>query len=109
VDDVVDATLAAGGVGAAGEMLNPRPGVYNVGSGVATSFNQILDALRKVEALAGLEAEYFEMPPSIRAFYQDYTCADLTETRQGLNWAPKWKPAEAITQYGSMLAGNSRL
>ena len=109
VDDVVDATLAAGGVGAAGEVVNPRPGVYNVGSGVATSFNQILEALRRVEAMAGIEAEYFEMPPAIRAFYQDYTCADLTETRQGLNWAPKWKPAEAITHYGSMLAGDSRL
>lgn len=110
VDDVVGCTMAAAGLGvgtgvAGGARSVPKPGVYNVGSGVPTSFNQIVAALR-----AGLEisdsdrsTEYFEMPASVRAFYQDYTCADLSETASGLGWSPAWKPEEAIAEYAKQM------
>lgn len=104
VDDVVECTLAAAGMG---ERKNPRPGVYNLGSGVATSFNQIVEALRPGLGSAA-ETEFFEMPAAIREFYQDYTCADMGETARGLGWRPRWKPAEAIGKYAAWLKEETR-
>jgi nucleoside-diphosphate-sugar epimerase len=43
------------------------------------------------------------MPPAIRAFYQDYTCADMSQTAAGLGWKPAWKPERAIAEYGAWL------
>jgi ADP-L-glycero-D-manno-heptose 6-epimerase len=102
VDDVVDCTIAAAGLG---ERPDPRPGIYNLGSGVATSFNQIVAALRRALEIPERErpTEYFEMPAPIREFYQDYTCADLTQTERGLGWKPRWNPQQAIEQYGRWL------
>lgn len=102
VDDVVDCTLAAAGLGA---KRDPQPGIYNLGSGAATSFNQIVASLRKALGVteAGLPTEYFEMPASIRAFYQGYTCADMTLAARGLGWKPRWRPEEAIEAYGRWL------
>ncbi len=104
VDDVVDCTIAAAGLGdlPAGRL---KPGVYNLGSGVATSFNQIVDALRGSMGLSPADrpTDYFDMPESIRAFYQDFTQADMSATQTGLGWRPKWKPAEAIAWYGKWL------
>ncbi len=44
VDDVVECCMAAAGLG---ERHEVTPGVYNVGSGRATSFNQMLEAIRE--------------------------------------------------------------
>lgn len=107
VDDVVECNMAAAGLG---EKKNPAPGVYNLGSGVATSFNDILGALRGALGLteSALPTEYFDMPPDIRAFYQDYTCADMSETAKALGWQPRWKPAEAVAKYAAYLKGRGR-
>lgn len=107
VEDVVECTLAAAGLG---EKRSPAPGVYNLGSGVATSFNEIVSALRTALEIpeAKLPTEYFEMPAAIRAFYQDYTCADLSATAKGLGWKPRWKPAEAIAKYAAYLRANGQ-
>jgi ADP-L-glycero-D-manno-heptose 6-epimerase len=105
VDDVVDCTLAAAGLGAKKDV---RPGVYNLGSGVATTFNEIIAAVRPAVGRTAGATEYFPMPAAVRAFYQDYTCADMTETERGLGWKPKWKPTEAIAEYGAHLARVSR-
>lgn len=107
VEDVVECTMAGAGLGA---KKAPTPGVYNVGSGVTTSFNQMIEALRQGLAIPpGKQAtEYFEMPASIRAFYQDYTCADLSETGRGLGWTPRWKPADAIGAYAKVMASEHR-
>jgi len=102
VDDVVECTIAAAGLG---EGEKPVPGVYNVGSGAATSFNEIIGALRRGLGIGDgdLATEYFDMPPSVREFYQDYTCADLSETQRGLGWKPRWKPSDAIAHYAGVL------
>lgn len=92
VEDVVGATIAAAGDDA-------KPGVYNVGSGTATSFNDIVQALRGPIGCDKATA-YFENPYS---FYQSYTCADLAETKAGLNWSPAWKPMDAIADYAGWL------
>lgn len=112
VEDVVGCTMAAAGLGMGpGARRDPKPGVYNVGSGVTTSFNQIVAALRLGLKISDTEmpTEYFEMPSSVRAFYQDYTCADVSETKAGLGWSPAWKPEEAIAEYAKrMLAEMKR-
>lgn len=110
VDDVVDCTMRAAEEGA-------RPGVYNLGSGRATSFNEIVGALRRAMRIgpgmtidAGSPGrdpavtDYFDMPAEVRAFYQDYTCADMSHTRAGLGWSPRHDPLEAIAEYGRYLA-----
>lgn len=106
VDDVVECTLAAAGLGA---KADPVPGVYNTGSGVATSFNDMLAAIRRATGVSEAErpTDYFEMPPAIREFYQSWTCADITATERGLGWRPRWKPAEAIERYAAHLARGS--
>jgi ADP-L-glycero-D-manno-heptose 6-epimerase len=117
VDDVVECTLAAAGsahgqppAGGA-RPLPPKPGVYNLGSGVATTFNEMVGAVRQGLGVSEEQAttEYFEMPESIRAFYQDYTCADMSETEQVIGWKPKRKPVEAMVEYAGWLkAGRGR-
>lgn len=102
VEDVVACTMAGAGLG---QRAHPTPGVYNVGSGLATSFNEIVVALRNAFGLSHgeLPTEYFDMPAEIRAFYQDYTCADISMTAEGLGWAPAHRPDEAIEEYARML------
>lgn len=97
VDDVVAATIAASVDGVAS-------GVYNVGAGVATSFNDIVAALNAA-LNTQLEPQYIDNP---YAFYQDYTCADLTATTRALTWRPAWKPDQAIAHYAQWLASNDR-
>lgn len=102
VDDVVDCTLAAAGLGS---KPDPTPGVYNLGSGQATSFNAIIKAIET--ALGRGEAitpDYFEMPEPIRRFYQDFTCADMAATATGLGWTPGHDPLEAMVEYVAYLA-----
>jgi ADP-L-glycero-D-manno-heptose 6-epimerase len=103
VDDVVSCCLAAAGLASSSSIT---PGVYNLGSGSATTFNQIADAVREGLGITDRPTEYFDMPPDIRQFYQDYTCADLTSIKKALHWAPKWKPHDAIVAYARYLKAN---
>jgi ADP-L-glycero-D-manno-heptose 6-epimerase len=107
VDDVVECTMAAAGLGA---RKDPVPGIYNLGSGVATSFSRIVAALRRALGVSerDLPTEFFEMPLSVREFYQDYTCADLSTTERGLGWKPRWKPEQAIEDFGRWLKHQRR-
>lgn len=110
VDDVVACVLAGLGLG---ERTKPAPRVYNLGSGKATTFNQIADAVRQGLGLepAELATEYFEMPASIRKFYQDFTLADMTDTQRGLGFTPMHDPVQALAAYASYLknrAGEDR-
>ncbi|MEO1235569.1 MAG: ADP-glyceromanno-heptose 6-epimerase [Planctomycetota bacterium] len=92
VKDVVGCTLA-------GATPGSKSGIYNCGTGEATSFNQIVAALN--EALGtDLQPDYFDNP---YAFYQDYTCADLTQTTAGLNWKPAYTTHDAIVEYAGLL------
>jgi ADP-L-glycero-D-manno-heptose 6-epimerase len=92
VHDVVGCTLAAADDRA-------KPGIYNCGTGTATSFNAIVAALN--EALGTqYQPDYFDNP---HAFYQDYTCADLTMTKKHLKWQPRHTTKDAILEYASIL------
>ena len=37
------------------------------------------------------------------AFYQDYTCADLSQTKAGIGWQPMHDVCQAIVEYGRLL------
>lgn len=95
VKDVVDATIAAAGPDA-------TPGVYNVGSGATTSFNQIVEHLNAALG-TDLQPEYFDMPEKMVPTYQHYTCADLSATKSGLNWSPSWSAGDAIAEYAAWI------
>lgn len=107
VEDVVSCTLAAAGLG---ERKEPASGVYNLGSGRTTSYNQIVDAVREGLGVSAQElpTDYFPMPESIRAFYQDYTCADMSQTTRGLGWSPRCDPHESMVKYVRLLKAERR-
>lgn len=109
VDDVVACTLAGAGLHPKAER-KPTPGVYNLGSGVTTSFNQIIGAVREGLGIRERDrpTEYFPMPAEIRAFYQDYTCADMSRTAKGLGFTPQHPPKEAMVKYARWLADNHK-
>ena len=51
-------------------------GLYNVGTGVATSFQEIADIIAsKYDA----KIKYTPMPETLKGQYQEYTCADTTK------------------------------
>ena len=53
-------------------------GVYNVGTGTATSF---MDVARQIALETGAEIQEVPMPAQIRKNYQPWTRADMTKTR----------------------------
>lgn len=91
VDDCVDVMLW---------MLEHREvsGLYNVGSGMATSYNTIA---RCVAQSMGLEPtiEYIDMPDSVRNQYQYFTEADLTKLRAAGYNHPMTDAATGVASY----------
>jgi ADP-L-glycero-D-manno-heptose 6-epimerase len=87
VDDVVQANLKA--------MTVKSGGVYNVGCGQAFTFNQVVAELNRVLG-TNLPPDYFENPYS---FTQDWTQADLTESRRALGYEPKYDLAKGVEAY----------
>jgi ADP-L-glycero-D-manno-heptose 6-epimerase len=70
-------------------------GVFNVGSGEAGSFNQVISQLNRV-LQTDLPAEYFENPYS---FCQDWTQADLTRSTEILGYEPAYSLSRGIDAY----------
>ncbi len=89
IDDVIEANLAG--------MRSKSSGVFNVGSGAASSFNQVVEQLNRTLKL-DLAPEYFENPYD---FFQTWTEADLTESRKTLGYSPKFDLARGIDAYHS--------
>ena len=87
VKDAVAATLLAAECS--------ESGIYNIGSGRAMSFNELIAVLN--DALGtDYEAEYFDNP---YPFYQPFTEADLTEARRVLGYEPRYQLAEGVRDY----------
>ncbi|GAB6073129.1 ADP-glyceromanno-heptose 6-epimerase [Venenivibrio stagnispumantis] len=93
VKDAVDATIIAAKA--------PRSTVYNVGSGEATSFNDIIKYLNLALG-TDLEPEYFDCPYD---FYQEYTQADMTKIKEELGFIPKYNIQKGIKEYVDILEG----
>lgn len=56
----------------------PESGVWNIGSGRATSFLEVAQTFNK-------PIRYVDMPEDLKKNYQYYTCADLTKLRDTIN------------------------
>jgi len=87
VKDVVTATIRA---------LEAKSGIYNVGTGTATSFNELVNILNKV-LNKNLKVEYFDNP--YKGTYQDNTQADTTLAEKELKWKAEYSLEEGIKDY----------
>ncbi len=87
VKDVVNANILA--------MEAKESGVFNVGTGRATTFNQIIASLKNILGV-NLEPEYIDNP---YAHYQENTEADLTKTQEALNYKPVYTIEQGIEDY----------
>lgn len=87
VADVVQANIAA--------VKSNRGGIFNVGSGASWTFNEVVSQLNRA-LQTRLEPEYFENPYS---FTQDWTEADLTESRRCFGYEPRYDLGKGIDAY----------
>jgi ADP-L-glycero-D-manno-heptose 6-epimerase len=55
---------------------NKTPGLYNVGSGVATSFKEVAETIAEKHNAKIVE---IPMPEQLKSQYQEYTCADTNK------------------------------
>ncbi|MGE5196470.1 MAG: ADP-glyceromanno-heptose 6-epimerase [Anaerolineae bacterium] len=62
-------------------LKNELGGIFNIGRGVATTWNQIARALFK-SLNKTAHIEYIEMPSDLVKQYQNYTCADMSKYRE---------------------------
>jgi ADP-L-glycero-D-manno-heptose 6-epimerase len=92
VKDVVDATIKA---------IDAKSRIYNVGTGIATNFNELIKILNEVFG-TNLKPEYFDMQYDSKT-YQSNTQADTTKAKQFLNFKAKWTLKEGIKNYLSEL------
>ncbi len=88
IDDVIQANIKA---------CNPKQsGVYNVGTGKARSFHDIVDILQE-QMGTDLECEY--IPNPFVGQYQFFTEADIESTREYLGYDPEVSLEEGIRRY----------
>jgi ADP-L-glycero-D-manno-heptose 6-epimerase len=88
VADVVEANFRA---------LQGPSGVYNVGTGVASTFNELVEALNLALG-TDLEPEYFPMPYE-SATYQGNTQADPRLAREKLGFSARFSLKEGVLDY----------
>ena len=87
VKDVVEGSIRA--------LEAKQSGVYNLGSGQARSFNELVDVLNRSLG-TDFKPDYIENP---HAHYQNFTQADLTRVRTGLGYDPKYTLETGVADY----------
>lgn len=88
VKDAVDATIKA--------VDAKKPGVYNIGTGIATSFNELVNILNGALG-TNFKPEYFDNP--YEGTYQKNTQADMTNAERFLGFKARWKLKQGIEDY----------
>ena len=90
IEDIIQANIKA---------MNPKEsGIYNVGTGKARSFQDIVDILQS-ELGASLTCEY--IPNPFIGSYQFHTEADIESTREALGYEPAYEMEDGIKAYVS--------
>jgi len=87
VKDVVEGSIRAFDAGTSG--------IYNLGSGQARSFNELVDVLNKSLG-TNLQPDYIDNP---HAHYQNFTLADLTNARSALGYEPRFPLEDGVRDY----------
>jgi ADP-L-glycero-D-manno-heptose 6-epimerase len=72
-----------------------KSGIYNLGSGQARSFNDLVQILNNTLG-TNLDPEYIDNP---HAHYQNFTQADLTKVRDALGYEPQFTFEEGVADY----------
>jgi ADP-L-glycero-D-manno-heptose 6-epimerase len=79
-------------------LTNDHMGIYNVGSGVPSTWNQLARAVIDTLGLS-VEIEYVPMPHELMEKYQNYTCADMQKSKALGLCLPEFTLEEAIKDY----------
>jgi ADP-L-glycero-D-manno-heptose 6-epimerase len=87
VKDIVQANIKA---------TQAKSGVYNVGTGIARSFQDIVDILKKE---LNIERVDKYIPNPFAAQYQYFTQANIENTEKELGYAPRFSLEEGIKSY----------
>jgi len=87
IEDVIQANVRSASA--------KNSGVFNVGSGKARTFNDVVNILQK-ELGTSQEIEYFDNPYS---FYQNHTEADITLSKEVLGYSPNFELEDGIAAY----------
>ena len=93
VKDVVEGTIRS--------LEAKTGGIYNLGTGQARSFNELVELLN--ESLGtNFPPEYFDNP---HTHYQNFTQADLTSARKALGYEPRFPLEDGVRDYMQWLNG----
>lgn len=95
VGDVVDATLWL--------LEASVRGVFNVGTGRAAAFEDVISAVWRREGLEP-RIEWIDMPPELRDRYQSYTRADVRKLRSVGYERPFLSPEQGVDAYAGLVA-----
>jgi ADP-L-glycero-D-manno-heptose 6-epimerase len=93
VRDAVEGTIRA--------LEAKTSGTYNLGTGQARSFNELIEVLNKCLG-TNFEPEYFDNP---HTHYQNFTQADLTNARKALKYEPRFSLEDGVCDYMQWLFG----
>ncbi|MBL0058397.1 MAG: NAD-dependent epimerase/dehydratase family protein [Elusimicrobia bacterium] len=96
VKDVVEANWKA--------FEYPGNGVFNVGTGRGTRFNEVIACLNKALGTSQPTA-YFDNP---YGFYQDATRADISHAQKELGWKAAYTPEAGIIDYVAWLQAREK-
>ena len=97
IKDVIRANLLA--------LEKNRSGIYNVGTGQARSFNELIEIINQVLG-TNFQPIYFDNP---YPFYQNLTLADLTKISKELGYKPQWSLEEGVKDYVNWLKENREI
>jgi ADP-L-glycero-D-manno-heptose 6-epimerase len=87
VKDIVEGSIRA--------LEAKESGIYNLGSGQARSFNELIDVLNRSLG-TDFKPDYIENP---HAHYQNFTQADLTSVRKNLGYEPRYSLETGVADY----------
>jgi ADP-L-glycero-D-manno-heptose 6-epimerase len=97
VKDIVEGSIRA--------LDAQKSGIYNLGSGQARSFNELVDLLNKALG-TNFQPDYIDNP---HAHYQNFTQANLSNAREALGYEPRFPLEDGVRDYMKWLySGNSK-
>jgi len=79
-------------------LYHDQCGIFNVGSGIATSWNRLVSAMFKSLAIPE-KIEYIPMDSKLEGKYQNYTCADMAKWEKLCGVKLEYSLEEAVDDY----------
>jgi ADP-L-glycero-D-manno-heptose 6-epimerase len=92
VDDVCNLLIKAA--------QNPKPGIYNCGSGYSASFNEVFGQAKIIYPKSKSVIYWKDNPYS---FFQEYTSSDMEKTIESFNWCPEYMVNDGMFELGKSI------